>query len=121
MKIDLFKTPTQSNPLVGVKFEAADELKIEEAAHALADIDNDMVSIIRSALAREIVWLFEISDWTDGETELARQARLSNAMIAYQATYQANVIRAFLQQVANKVEANPLFHAAAAKLTEAGS
>jgi len=96
MKIDIFKTRTETNPTNGVTFHAADKLKIEEAAVVLAQLDPDLSSVIRSALSREILHLISLADWTTGEAETLRAERLENALITYEATYEANAAARFL-------------------------
>ena len=96
MKIDKFKVRTLSSPTNGVTFHAADKLRIEEAAVALAQLPVDLITVMRLSLAREILHLDELADWTEGEAEQIRKVRQESAMVAYEATYEANAAARFL-------------------------
>lgn len=89
MRIDQFKTRTTSNPTVGVTFSAADRDKITELGTKLIELPHVTLNVIRESLAREILFLDGLADWTSGEAEQDRVSRLETALLAYQATYDA--------------------------------
>ena len=95
MKIDPFKIRTHSNPLNGVHFSATDLVKIEEAASALASVEDDRTMLMRIALFRGVLYLDNRSDWTEGEAETMRRSRQESTLIAYQATFEAPIARRF--------------------------
>jgi len=92
MITDRFKLRTTSNPLNGVKFNAKDEAKIAELALAFSNLPDETISVVRSALARQIVEYDVLGEWTEGEAEVVRVSRQEESFLAYQATYIASSI-----------------------------
>jgi hypothetical protein len=93
MKISLTRSRTHSNPTDGVSFSAEDNTKITEIAQGLALMPDGVRSTIRNAVAREIIWLEQVGDWTIGEADAARREGLEIALLTYQATYVAGMIK----------------------------
>jgi hypothetical protein len=93
MKILPARARTHSNPIDGVTFSVEDNAKIAKIAQGLALVSDDVRSTIRNAVAREVVWLEQVGDWTAGEAELARREGLELALLTYQATYTAGIIK----------------------------
>ena len=83
MKIDPYATRTTTNPVHGVTFHADDRKQIEEAAVKLVALDEELIFAIRRSLAREILHLDELANWTSGEAEDVRLFQQKNAMIAH--------------------------------------
>lgn len=80
MKISPTRARTHNNPTEGVAFSTEDN------------------ATIRNAIAREVIWLEQVGDWTAGEAELARREGLELALLTYQATYTAGVIKHMARQ-----------------------
>lgn len=93
MYISITGNRTYSNPVNGVSFSPEDNDKITEIAQGLALVSDEVRSTIRNAVAREIIWLEQLGDWTAGEAEAARRAGLELALLTYQATYTAGIIK----------------------------
>jgi hypothetical protein len=102
MKIAQFASRNSSDPLNGVGFNKADSAKISEAAVVLSKLDDELLHVMRSALAERIVWLDTIGNWTDGEAEDRRRGEQESAIIAFQATFEAKIARAYMDRTAEK-------------------
>lgn len=87
MKIDPFRNRTLSSPLAGVTFDRADEARINAMSQILMALPDSALLVMRDGLAREILYLSDLGDWTSGEAEEIRFGRLQNAFLTYQATY----------------------------------
>jgi len=87
MIIERLKTRTTSNPLAGVHISSEDATRINDIMGALASVPGDIVEVMRSALARQIVEYDVLGEWTEGEAEKFRLSRQEQSMIAYRATY----------------------------------
>ncbi len=89
MHIAIGANRTHSNPTAGVNFTVADQYQIDELVPGFQALPDYALGIVRSALAREIIWLEQVSDWTAGPREEERRVQFERALIAYQATTEA--------------------------------
>lgn len=101
MKIHPFTKRSITSPTNGVNYTTADQLDIAAAAKLLVELDPPLLMAIRDSLARQIIHLDEVAEWTPTGTEidLERQASQQSAIIAYEATYAAHIGRQFLPVV----------------------
>lgn len=95
MRIKPISRRTQSDPTEGVVFTVAEQKEITEYGSAMLSLPERMIRVIRSALAREIMFMEELGDWVspDSQDEERQQARLKDALLTYQATYAAATMK----------------------------
>lgn len=63
-------------------------------ALGMSNFSPETIQVIRRGLAREILHLFEIEEWTIGKMDNARRDQLLQAVLVYHATYPVPFIAA---------------------------
>jgi len=87
VKIDPFRNRTLTSPLAGVTFDKVDEAAINTMSQSLMALPDSALLVMRDGLAREILYLTDLGDWTSGEAEQIGLERLKMAFLTFQATY----------------------------------
>lgn len=99
MNIKLGSRRTVTNPLEGVRFSVKEQDEITEIAIGMSQLPLEAIQVIRFGLAREILYLEELGDWTAGDAEKQRYERMVMAMKTYEATYTARVAKSVSRSI----------------------
>lgn len=75
MKIDPFKHRTRSMPLTGIRLTAAEKKLADALSWKLAGIPDDLLVVMRAALADQILHLDDVFEWTEDGSEPAQVRR----------------------------------------------